>query len=130
MKLTGTDLKNIGFPEGKAIGIALTILEKEYAHLDTTEQRSLLKAVIVRPAEFSNDEKLLPLANELLKPADNTIALNDNPQPYSIYGAEAIEQGALNQMANAMKLPITVAGALMPDAHQGYGLPIGGVLAT
>jgi tRNA-splicing ligase RtcB len=30
----------------------------------------------------------------------------------------------------AMKLPVTVAGALMPDAHQGYGLPIGGVLAT
>ena len=29
-----------------------------------------------------------------------------------------------------MKLPVTVAGALMPDAHQGYGLPIGGVLAT
>jgi tRNA-splicing ligase RtcB len=29
-----------------------------------------------------------------------------------------------------MKLPVTVAGALMPDAHYGYGLPIGGVLAT
>ena len=29
-----------------------------------------------------------------------------------------------------MKLPVTVAGALMPDAHHGYGLPIGGVLAT
>jgi tRNA-splicing ligase RtcB (3'-phosphate/5'-hydroxy nucleic acid ligase) len=27
-------------------------------------------------------------------------------------------------------LPVTVGGALMPDAHQGYGLPIGGVLAT
>jgi tRNA-splicing ligase RtcB len=27
-------------------------------------------------------------------------------------------------------LPVTMAGALMPDAHQGYGLPIGGVLAT
>jgi tRNA-splicing ligase RtcB len=130
MKLTGTDLKNIGFPESKAIGIALTILEKEYAHLDTTEQRLLLKAVIVTPLEFVNDEKLSSLANELLKPADNTITLNDRPQPYSIYGAEAIEQGALNQMANAMRLPITVAGALMPDAHQGYGLPIGGVLAT
>jgi tRNA-splicing ligase RtcB len=25
---------------------------------------------------------------------------------------------------------VSVAGALMPDAHQGYGLPIGGVLAT
>ncbi|MBV9280707.1 MAG: RtcB family protein [Chloroflexi bacterium] len=30
----------------------------------------------------------------------------------------------------AMRLPVTVAGALMPDAHAGYGLPIGGVLAT
>jgi tRNA-splicing ligase RtcB (3'-phosphate/5'-hydroxy nucleic acid ligase) len=29
-----------------------------------------------------------------------------------------------------MRLPITVTGALMPDAHVGYGLPIGGVLAT
>src|SRR5690606_4614026 len=51
-------------------------------------------------------------------------------RPYRIYGAEAIEEGALQQMNAAMRLPITVAGALMPDAHQGYGLPIGGVLAT
>ena len=29
-----------------------------------------------------------------------------------------------------MRLPISRAGALMPDAHVGYGLPIGGVLAT
>jgi tRNA-splicing ligase RtcB len=49
---------------------------------------------------------------------------------YTIYGAENIEVGAKNQMAVAMKLPVTVAGALMPDAHPGYGLPIGGVLAT
>ena len=33
-------------------------------------------------------------------------------------------------MKNAVNLPVAVAGALMPDAHQGYGLPIGGVLAT
>ena len=33
-------------------------------------------------------------------------------------------------MYQAAKLPIAVAGALMPDAHHGYGLPIGGVLAT
>lgn len=33
-------------------------------------------------------------------------------------------------MDNAINLPISVAGALMPDAHVGYGLPIGGVLAT
>ncbi|MCB0335786.1 MAG: RtcB family protein, partial [Bdellovibrionales bacterium] len=34
------------------------------------------------------------------------------------------------QMSNACELPVSVAGALMPDAHVGYGLPIGGVLAT
>jgi tRNA-splicing ligase RtcB (3'-phosphate/5'-hydroxy nucleic acid ligase) len=33
-------------------------------------------------------------------------------------------------MENACLLPISIAGALMPDAHVGYGLPIGGVLAT
>jgi tRNA-splicing ligase RtcB len=33
-------------------------------------------------------------------------------------------------MANACALPVAVAGALMPDAHPGYGLPIGGVLTT
>ncbi len=33
-------------------------------------------------------------------------------------------------MADACQLPVSVAGALMPDAHIGYGLPIGGVLAT
>lgn len=38
--------------------------------------------------------------------------------------------GARAQMDNAMRLPVSVAGALMPDAHVGYGLPIGGVLAT
>jgi tRNA-splicing ligase RtcB (3'-phosphate/5'-hydroxy nucleic acid ligase) len=49
---------------------------------------------------------------------------------YQVYGAEFIEEGALKQMNTAASLPISVAGALMPDAHQGYGLPIGGVLAT
>jgi tRNA-splicing ligase RtcB len=37
---------------------------------------------------------------------------------------------AVDQLKNACSLPVVVAGALMPDAHQGYGLPIGGVLAT
>ncbi len=52
------------------------------------------------------------------------------PNPYKVYGAEQIEQGAIEQMNTAMKLPVSQAGALMPDAHHGYGLPIGGVLAT
>jgi tRNA-splicing ligase RtcB len=51
------------------------------------------------------------------------------PAPYRRWGEE-LESGAVQQMVNACSLPVSVAGALMPDAHQGYGLPIGGVLAT
>jgi tRNA-splicing ligase RtcB len=43
---------------------------------------------------------------------------------------QGLEAEAVNQMANACRLPVALAGALMPDAHVGYGLPIGGVLAT
>lgn len=52
------------------------------------------------------------------------------PIPYPTFGSEGIEPSAIEQMNNAMSLPVTLAGALMADAHEGYGLPIGGVLAT
>ncbi|GAO42481.1 RtcB family protein [Flavihumibacter petaseus] len=48
----------------------------------------------------------------------------------NIFGQQHIESVALHQMHQAMKLPVSTAGALMPDAHAGYGLPIGGVLAV
>ena len=106
------------------------LLKKNIILLTLAEKLALLKHVLENPTFYLNDAKLSPLALELLKPADDTIALNIESKSYQIYGAEAIEQGALSQMETAMKLPVTVAGALMPDAHQGYGLPIGGVLAT
>ncbi len=43
---------------------------------------------------------------------------------------EDAEAGALEQMHNSLRLPSALRGALMPDAHRGYGLPIGGVLET
>jgi tRNA-splicing ligase RtcB len=49
--------------------------------------------------------------------------------PYRIWGSD-LEPSAVQQLVNACDLPVAVAGALMPDAHVGYGLPIGGVLAT
>lgn len=54
----------------------------------------------------------------------------DKPVPYRIWGAEEMDSATLEQMDNACRLPIAVAGAQMPDGHVGYGLPIGGVLAT
>jgi tRNA-splicing ligase RtcB len=49
--------------------------------------------------------------------------------PWRQWGTD-LEPGAVAQMESACRLPVAVRGALMPDAHVGYGLPIGGVLAT
>jgi len=51
------------------------------------------------------------------------------PAPYRRWGS-GMEPESIQQMENACQLPISVVGALMPDAHVGYGLPIGGVLGT
>jgi tRNA-splicing ligase RtcB len=48
---------------------------------------------------------------------------------YKVWGSQ-IDSNTLDQMNTAMELPVTHRGALMPDAHLGYGLPIGGVLAV
>jgi tRNA-splicing ligase RtcB len=44
--------------------------------------------------------------------------------------AEVLEPKALEQFESAMLQPFAVKGALMPDAHAGYSLPIGAVVAT
>ena len=44
---------------------------------------------------------------------------------------EEIEDGAMAQIRNLANLPFAFKHiAIMPDSHQGYGMPIGGVLAT
>jgi tRNA-splicing ligase RtcB len=56
-------------------------------------------------------------------------AERERPAPMVSYCAEP-DPGALEQMRNSLRLPSALRGALMPDAHRGYGLPIGGVLET
>src|ERR1043165_1301576 len=56
--------------------------------------------------------------------------IRETPLPYKVWGEAFVDQNSRNQMDAARRLPISAAGALMPDAHVGYGLPIGGVLAT
>ena len=67
---------------------------------------------------------------KFIKQERSNFKLKEEIASFPVWGLEHIEVGALAQMKTAIQLPIAVAGALMPDAHQGYGLPIGGVLAT
>jgi tRNA-splicing ligase RtcB len=127
--LTGKELIELGYPQGKVIGLVLEVLEKPFAAQSREGNKALLLALLSEPASYLEHPELSAVAKELLPPLSDTIALLPQ-KAYTIYGREAIEEGALKQMQIAMKLPVTVAGALMPDAHPGYGLPIGGVLAT
>lgn len=128
--LSGKDLLILGFNEGKALGLALQAMENHFAHLSLASRENLLRKILSHPETFINDPVLGNLASELLRTRPGPRQLQSDALDYNIFGAEAIETGALQQMDIAMRLPVTVAGALMPDAHQGYGLPIGGVLAT
>ena len=131
IKFTGKDLRAIGFPEGKAIGTALRILATAYKGKDKQQLLKLLARVVVHPESYEQHNTLGEIAQDLLSQTeDQTIALHQERLPYQVYGGEGIAESAIEQMDVAMKLPVTTAGALMPDAHPGYGLPIGGVLAV
>lgn len=52
------------------------------------------------------------------------LRLRDQPQPLKIIGEHLVEPGAIDQIKTALRLPPAIRGALMPDAHQGYALPV------
>ncbi len=140
LRLTGKQLRAIGLPEGPVISIAMNIMEKNFKHHTQEEALEILKSVVANPAEYAEDAVLAHIALQLLpkvsptggdlEGAGSNISLNTSGIHFNVFGSEHIEQGAMHQMYTAAKLPVAVAGALMPDAHSGYGLPIGGVLAT
>lgn len=135
LKLRGKDLVAIGYTEGPAIGTAISVMHQHYKRKSFDDAIMILKNILEKPDTFVNDDKLAPISRLLLQKTEKEkteklFALAETPLPYESYGLQGIEPGAIAQMRTAMRLPVTVAGALMPDAHEGYGLPIGGVLAT
>ena len=133
--LSGKDLIEHGWPQGREIGLALEAAEKLGATgLDDDAILRELEKVRAAP-DAVPDKALEHLARELIrKRNEKSAALDDELRgealPYGVWGADLIESGTTAQMQNAMRLPVAIGGALMPDAHLGYGLPVGGVLAT
>ena len=133
LKITGKELRAMGYPEGPVVSIAMRVMEKNYKHTRKEEAMEILKNILAAPVEYENDAVLGLIAQQLIPKVaaeGAEISLNQNGIQFSVFGQEHIEEGAMHQMYQAAKLPVSVAGALMPDAHSGYGLPIGGVLAT
>lgn len=87
--------------------------------------RKLVKDIAREPAAFLDDPHFGNLAKKIsIQPEIQT----KEPISYNRWGSD-IEQSAIAQMEVACQLPVAHSAALMPDAHTGYGLSIGGVLA-
>lgn len=88
-----------------------------------------VRAVTADPAGFVDDPVWSGLARCLVDEPIDTSGRDINLEPidYSSWGS-MIDSKSREQMRNACRLPMARAAALMPDAHVGYGLPIGGVL--
>ncbi|MBI3418066.1 MAG: RtcB family protein [Verrucomicrobia bacterium] len=115
----------LGVPLGEATRRATDFVSKYIlGGGDKSRLEEEVKAVIANPAAFVDDKLRGEFAKALLA-APSRI----EPVKYRQWGT-GLEHEAVMQMERACLLPVSVAGALMPDAHVGYGLPIGGVLAT
>ena len=93
---------------------------------DKSRLNEEVTAIVANPGAFVSDPLRGEFAKALLKAPPPPRA---QPVAYRQWG-EGLDHEAVMQMERACLLPVSVAGALMPDAHVGYGLPIGGVLAT
>src|SRR5213595_4227516 len=121
------DLIRLGVPPGEPTRRGMEFISRYILKgLDKARLAEEVELVVRNPASFVDDEVRGEFAKTLMR-CERTI--REAPAAWRQWGT-GLEPEAINQMGRACQLPVAVAGALMPDAHVGYGLPIGGVLAT
>jgi len=133
LRLSTKELRRLGYESEQVIHQAKLSIDKFYKHAAKKDVLELLENIIQQPEQYRKHNHFSALV-ESLSPSTvkekAAVTLNEEPLPYTVFGKSEIEESPLKQMNQAMQLPITRKGALMADAHQGYGLPIGGVVAT
>jgi tRNA-splicing ligase RtcB (3'-phosphate/5'-hydroxy nucleic acid ligase) len=85
-----------------------------------------IQQILDKPEAFTTDEHFGEFSQQIL---EERRFVRPEPVSYRTWGSEGIDEASHKQMQQACSLPNAVGAALMPDAHLGYGLPIGGVLA-
>lgn len=127
------ELLQLGFAAGPVLQSARACAESAAAAgLPPREIRKTLRMVKHTPQPWVAHAQFGALARLLAGGAEPLAAPAlgaHGGAPWRQWG-EKLDPRSIEQMRNACALPVAVRGALMPDAHPGYGLPIGGVLAT
>ncbi len=130
--MKGKELIRLGIPKGPAVALAIqALVQARRTGIKKGKLRQAIREVVADPQAFVEDPMYGDLATSLIeqREARATYQPRTEPAPWQQWGTD-IDPGACEQMGNACSLPDAVAGVLLPDAHVGYGLPIGGVLAT
>ncbi len=125
--MNAKQLAALGVPPGEPTRLALDFVARyRRAGGEVDRLTDEVVAIVADPALFLGDPEREAFARALYAPP---FKAREALAPWHQWGS-GLDADAVRQMANACALPVAVAGALMPDAHVGYGLPIGGVLAT
>jgi tRNA-splicing ligase RtcB len=95
--------------------------------LRSLDVKQVIKDVLADPAAHLVDPHFGPFAKDVQEAGG--AAVPRAPIGYRTWGESGIDPASHVQMRQACALPMATGAALMPDAHVGYGLPIGGVLA-
>jgi len=125
--MNSQQLINIGISEHCVKDALLSIKNlAKNKRLGNLNLKNVFSDVVCNPESYVNDEDISCLAKSIIKDRDFVL-----PEPigYKTWGIENIDAGSHDQMKVACSVPSAFKAALMPDAHVGYGLPIGGVLA-
>src|SRR5918998_3832651 len=137
--MNGKDILALGWPAGKVIGLGLEAARAlESRGLSEEETLARLEDVRKDPGvalERESDGSIAELAREWVRIGAGEAGASEEelraePLPYCAWGEAGVDDAARRQMETALRLPVAAGGALMADAHVGYGLPIGGVLAV
>jgi tRNA-splicing ligase RtcB len=125
--MNGRQLQKLGVPED-CVREAVTAIQLATSSGAAKSKgiKNQIKSVLDDPEAFVEDEHFGPFAKSLIEDRNFVRA---EPVSYQTWGEAGIDKESHAQMRQACSVPVAVAGALMPDAHVGYGLPIGGVLA-
>lgn len=129
------DLVDIGLPVD-CVSAVLDALKINGLIHKPTEARALVAQVVANTTNYIGKEVGGDIAAAIIasqeKQKQAEVTWGNNPLGNAGYRhwGEKDDPGSIKQMEQACELPVAVQGALMPDNHLGYGLPIGGVLAT
>jgi tRNA-splicing ligase RtcB len=119
-------LINLGVPKDC---VPAAIAAVQSAARQAEKPKQTVPKVVANPDVYLADEFYGALAAALIESAASAASIAAfEPIEYQKWGSD-FDPSSLQQIQNACRLPIARGAALMPDAHSGYGLPIGGVLA-